>query len=150
MNKEFGTRLDVAKKQWEEETLKATQNAVKDINDPVFADPVDPSISRPANNSSGVQNAKTAIDTRQLSEGIVDASFKASVESQSIKKELVEALKKLQASALIKKKVPPKEWYPGKVTLDHIPDSSKSHKIKIIVNVFGEDHQFLLDYMKVQ
>lgn len=152
LNKKFGARIAIAKKQWEEETFKATEDAVRDVNDPVFVVPVGPdaSMNRVTNSASGVLGAQTATDTRQMSKDIVESTFKESVELQAIQQELLEAIQKLQSTVLFKTKVSPDKWYAGKVAMDYMPDSSISHKIKVMVNVYGENHEFLLDYIKVQ
>jgi hypothetical protein len=54
-------------------------------------------------------------------------------------------------SIMVKKTtVLPDTWYRGYTALEKIPDPAQPHKVKIIVSVAGEQHEFLLNHLKVQ
>ena len=67
-----------------------------------------------------------------------------------VKRERKQAIKALDATMLKKTTVSPREECSGHVTLEKIPDPSQPHQVKVIVRAAGEEHEFLLNHLKVQ
>ena len=147
VGEEYSARLASAKAEHEARSFKATQDSVKDLEDPSVFKPGD---NRPGNRSTDIRSSKTTINTKELSEDLMYTSFEFEGEAEAIQQEALEAIKKLQSSALIKTKVSPDKWYAGEVVMDYMPGVPASHKIKIMVDVNGEDHEFALNYIAAQ
>jgi hypothetical protein len=78
----------------------------------------------------------------------VEANKEAEINAVEIETE--KTLATLNAVMLKKTTVEPNKWYRGYVAIEKIPDPARSHEIKIIVAVAGEEHEFLFNHSKIQ
>jgi hypothetical protein len=78
----------------------------------------------------------------------VEIQYQRDVEA--VKTETRKSIRALDATMLKETTVSPGNEYSGQVTLDDIPNPSQPHEIKVIVTVAGEEHEFLLNHVRVQ
>ena len=77
------------------------------------------------------------------------ANFQMNSRLNALEKKTEKSLKDLRANALKDFTVMPNTQYSGHVTIEKIPNPSKSHEIKVIVTVIGEKHEFLLNQVMI-
>lgn len=68
----------------------------------------------------------------------------------AVKREKKQAIRALDATMLKKTTVSPREECSGHVTMERIPDPAQPHQVKVVVRAAGEEHEFLLNHLKVQ
>jgi hypothetical protein len=83
-------------------------------------------------------------DFKSIKETKLQSSEIAEAELVTLKQETERNLKTLLSTYHVKTNVPANKWYPGEIKLAKLAEPSKPHEIKIIVNVMGEEHEFLI------
>jgi hypothetical protein len=89
-------------------------------------------------------------DVSDIVRGGSEAQVDLDRETRAAEIQTAQALNALDSTMLKKTTVLPNTWHSGYVTMEKIFSPSKLHEIKVIVTVAGEEHEFLLNHIKVQ
>lgn len=129
------------KKQEDDRNKQAVDTSKKDPSDPaVFS----PSELDSANMPGQSYKSQYKYDFKSIKETKLQSSEIAEAELVTLKQETERNLKTLLSTYHVKTNVPANKWYPGEIKLAKLAEPSKPHEIKIIVNVMGEEHEFLI------
>jgi archaellum component FlaG (FlaF/FlaG flagellin family) len=102
-----------------------------------------------------INRLKIENDKRREGSGdSADLAYRVEQEYQSdvaaVKREARQSKKALDATMLKKTTVSPREECSGHVTMEKIPNPAQPHQVKVVVKAAGEEHEFLLNHLKVQ
>ncbi|GEM_PF-3212445 len=129
------------KKQEDDRNRHAVDTSKKAPNDPeVFS----PSALDSANTPGESYKSQYKYDFKSIKETKQQSSQIAEAELATLKENTEKSLKTLLSTYHVKTTVPANKWYPGEVKLAKLVEPSKPHEIKIIVNVMGDEHEFLI------
>lgn len=90
---------------------------------------------------------KGARDSAELAQHV---EFQYQNDVAAVKREAKQSIRALEATMLKRTTVSPRKEYSGHVTIEEIPNPSQPHEVKVIVRAAGEEHEFLLNHLKVQ
>ena len=89
-------------------------------------------------------------DLSSLSRGQNQINAEMQSQKDAIDMKTAKELAVIDSIMVKKTTVLPDTWYRGYAALEKIPDPAQPHKVKVIVSVAGEQHEFLLNHLKVQ
>ena len=94
------------------------------------------------------QSQSYSVENVAENQSQIEAKKKAEIDAVELKTE--KSIAALNAVMLKKTTVPANTWYRRWVALEKISNPDQSHKIKVIVTVEGEKHEFLLNQVKTK
>jgi hypothetical protein len=97
---------------------------------------------------SPVANQSYNVESVAESQSQIETKKKAEIDAVELTTK--KSIAALDAVMLKKTTVPVNTWYRRWVALEKIPNPDQFHKIKVIVTVAGEKHEFLLNQVKVK
>jgi hypothetical protein len=89
-------------------------------------------------------------DIEEVAAGQLENEAEKEFLINAIKNEKEKTLTALDAIILKKTTLLPDRWYHGYIALEKIPDPFQPHEIKILVEMDGEEHEFLFNHSKIQ
>jgi len=146
INDRHKKRITELKTRYDDTTRKVGNEGYKSTSS-------NPQILSPSDNEN-IMGDTTKYGYKYDVSGVVRGGSEAQIdldrEMQAAEIQTEQALNALYSTMLKKTTVSPDMWYSGYVTMEKIPSPSRLHEIKVIVTVAGEEHEFLLNHIKVQ
>ncbi|MBN1904736.1 MAG: hypothetical protein JW927_06530 [Deltaproteobacteria bacterium] len=142
-------------KQRQEIEVKALETKYDAMSNNIAQNSYKPSSSLESHNPSSSKNTVGSMssggyeyDISSLGRDQNQINAEMQAQKDTIEKRTAQELAVADSIMLKKTTVLPDTWYRGYFAIENIPDPAQTHKVKIIVTVAGEKHEFMFNHLK--